>query len=166
MMIRQFGLRLPVNFLISVLLLSCSASTPNTRKVVADYYVTYQAHDDFGKFMEFYDDKVVLEDMINGDKIEGKEALRNFFNWSNPDLQQIGNDFMVVEEVIVEGNKAVAKGYFAPFKYGESEFEAMQFTTILTFNDAGKIVRHVDWINYPNKLVDYNTRKNSNEWLK
>ncbi|MEZ4972811.1 MAG: nuclear transport factor 2 family protein [Cyclobacteriaceae bacterium] len=149
-----------------LVLVSCSGPSVNTRQVVTDYCEVYQAHDDFEKFMEFYDDKVVLEDMINGDRIEGKEDLRSFFNWTNPDLQPIGEDFMIIRETIVDGSKAAVKGYFAPFRYGESEFEAMQFTTILTFNDAGKIVRHVDWINYPNTLVDYNKRKNSNEWLK
>ena len=29
----------------------------------------------------------------------------------------------------------------------------------------GKIVRQVDWINYPSSLFDYSNRQNSNLWI-
>ncbi len=41
----------------------------------------------------------------------------------------------------------------------------MHFTTLLTVNEAGQIIRQVDWINYPASLVNYNERNNSNEWI-
>jgi hypothetical protein len=62
-------------------------------------------------------------------------------------------------------NKVVTTGHFTAFKWGELEIEAMQFTSILTFNSSGKIIKQVDWINYPSYLVDYNNRKNSNKWI-
>ena len=58
-----------------------------------------------------------------------------------------------------------SKGYFTPFKWGNAEFEAMYFTTLLNFNEQGKIIKQVDWINYPSTLVDYDNRKNANEWI-
>lgn len=51
------------------------------------------------------------------------------------------------------------------FKWKDSSFEAMYFTTILTLNETGKIIRQIDWINYPATLVNFNLRKNSNEWI-
>ena len=41
----------------------------------------------------------------------------------------------------------------------------MHFTSILYFNESGKITKQIDWINYPNNLLDNNSRANSNRWL-
>ena len=41
----------------------------------------------------------------------------------------------------------------------------MHFMSMLEFNKAGKIIKQKDWINYPQNLIDYNNRKNSNKWI-
>lgn len=117
------------------------------------------------RFLEFYADRVVLEDVINGDRLAGKQALEKFFNWSHPDFQLLAKDALVVEDIFIAENTAIVNGYFNRFKWGGSEFEAMYFTTQLTFDTDRKIVRQVDWINYPASLVDYPNRKNSNRWI-
>lgn len=148
-------------------LIACVPANPalDTESIVASYYQTYQERSNFQQFLNFYADTIVLKDMINGDHIEGKTALEAFFDWENPHFRKLDSVTLVVQEQIMEGKRVVTQGYFTPFQWDEYQFEAMHFTTILTFNDNGKIVEQVDWINYPTNLVDYENRKNSNEWI-
>jgi len=145
----------------------CSFDKNNTiERIVDDYYKTYNKRQDLDKFIEFYDNHILLEDIINGDRIKGKSALRNFLNWENPNFKILENNSLKITEKIIKENKAVVKGYFTKFQWGENEFESMHFTTILIFNKSDKIIKQVDWINYPNDLVNYDKRKNSNKWIK
>ncbi len=153
--------------LIGLIFSSCaSKEINNIEKTVEDYYKVFNKRQDLDRFMSFYDESIVLEDMINGDRIVGKEALRNFFDWDNSDFKNLSANSLIVSEKITQENKAVVKGYFTRFKWNQTEFEAMHFTTILTFDESGEIVKQVDWINYPSTLVDYNKRSNSNKWIK
>lgn len=153
--------------LIGLIFSSCSSKEIiSTDEIVEDYYKAFNERQDLEKFMSFYDKSIILEDMINGDRIIGIEALRSFFDWDNPDFKSMSANSLIVSEKIIEENKAVVKGYFTRFKWNQAEFEAMHFTTILTFDESGKIVKQVDWINYPSTLVDYSKRSNSNKWIK
>ena len=136
-----------------------------TERLVDDYYKTYNKRQDIDKFIGFYDNDILLEDIINGDRIQGKSDLRKFLDWGNPNLKILEINSLIITEKIIKGNKAVVKGYFTKFQWEESEFESMHFTTILTFNDSDKIIKQVDWINYPTNLVNYDEKKNSNEWI-
>lgn len=146
--------------------ISCTTKDNDISKTIEQYYKTYQDRNDFEKFLGFYDEKIVLEDIINADRIVGKKALEDFFDWNNPGYKKIAVDALVIYEQTIEGNRVVTSGYFNEFLWGEQKFEAMHFVTILTFNQSGKIIKQVDWINYPSNLVDYTKRKNSNEWIK
>ena len=153
------------SFLLLLFLNSCSNDTAQISTKVDDYYHTMNERNDFEKFLSFYDEEVVLEDIINGDQIEGKTKLKDFFDWENPGFTKLDSNSLVIEQKIMNGNHAVVKGYFTAFKWGENVYESMHFTTLLTFNKEHKIIKHVDWINYPSSLVNYNQRKNSNEWI-
>ena len=135
-------------------------------KIVEDYYNVYNERQDIDQFMQFYAKEVVLEDIINGDRIEGKQALKSFFNWDDPNFKKLSPNNLIITDKLIDENKVVLKGYFMPFKWGEAEFNAMHFTSILSFNSSGKIIHQTDWINYPSSLVNYNERKNANEWIK
>jgi predicted nucleotidyltransferase component of viral defense system len=141
-------------------LLACSKvnSNESTRSIAEEYYEIYKARKDFKKFLGFYDEQIVLEDIINGDQ-------KAFLNWDNTEFKLIDTAALVLEDLVVDGNKAFAKGYFTTFQWGDSQFEAMHFTTILYFNEDQKIVRQVDWINYPNSVFDFEKRKNANDWI-
>lgn len=134
--------------------------------IASEYYQTYQIHQNFGKFMSFYDDEAVLEDIIFGVKIEGKNNLSDFFNWNISEFEILDSVALVIESQIIQQNQVVSSGYFTKFNFQGTEVEAMYFTTILTFNDAGKIIKQVDWINYPSDLASYDVRQNSNSWIK
>lgn len=153
-------------FLLTSTLYCCTPrSEVNIKGITTEFYEVYKARKDSKRFFEFYSDSVVLEDMVNGDRIVGKQALEKFFDWSNQDFQLLEKEALVVKDIFVAGNVAVVYGYFTPFKWGETEFEAMHFTTQLDFDKEGKIVKQVDWINYPSTLVDYSKRNNSNKWI-
>ena len=107
----------------------------------------------------------MLEDIINGDRITGKRNVKAFLNWNNTKFKLIDSVALKLDYLVVEGNRAVAKGHFKPFQWGEAMVEAMHFTTILYFNEDQKIVRQVDWINYPNSVFDFEKRKNANDWI-
>ncbi len=155
-----------ISLVISLFFYSCSnKETSLVENTTDQFYQTFNERQDFEKFLSFYAEEAILEDIVNGDRIEGKEALKNFFDWTNPDFQLLEDNSLVVSEQIIQNNKAVVQGYFTPFKWGTAEFEAMHFTTILSFNEEGKIIKQVDWINYPATLVNYNERKNANEWI-
>ena len=144
---------------------SCSRTESSIDKIVEDYYKTFNKRQDFEKFLSFYDEEIILEDIVNGDRIIGKKELGNFFDWNNTNFKSLDKNSLVIERTIIENNISVVKGYFSKFQWGDFKFEPMHFTTILTFNESKKIVKQVDWINYPSSLVNYNERKNSNEWI-
>lgn len=133
---------------------------------VEEYIAIYQQRDDFESFLKLYDDHIILEDMISGNHLEGKLALKEFFNWSNQKFKKLNDKTFIVNDLIINNNTAVINGYFTPFAWDSIRVEAMQFTTILRFNDEWKIINHTDWINYPNYIIDYAERSNSNDWLK
>lgn len=134
-------------------------------EITTRYHQTYAERSDFQKFLSFYADTMVLEDIVFGERIEGREELARFFDWENPGFSLRDSVAIVVADQIIEGEKAVIQGYFTPFTWDGMDVEAMHFTTILEFNEAGKIIKHIDWINYPAYLIDYEKRKNSNLWI-
>ena len=159
-------MRLSYLLFLSALFFSCDeARLSQTEILVTEFYSVYSERQDFEKFIEFYNEDIVLEDIITGERIEGKENLKSFFDWNNPDFELLEKTSLVVSDIIIDRKKAVIKGYFTKFSWGGYEFDAMHFTTLLTFNESGKIIHQVDWINYPSSLVDYSKRKNSNTWI-
>ncbi len=132
---------------------------------VATYISLYQQRDNFDGFLGLYSENMVLEDMITGYRLEGREQFAAFFNWPDTRFEKRAANTLIIQSQAIQGNMAVLQGYFTPFSWDSTEVEAMQFTTILYFNDKGEIVRHVDWINYPNDLIDYEKRANTNTWL-
>lgn len=140
-------------------------SPDQTELIAREYFETYAQRTDFNKFINFYDQEVELRDIVNGDEIKGRQNLASFFNWAHPDLKMIHDRALVLEDLIIAENKAIGKGHFTEFKWGESTFGPMHFTMILIFNEQGKITRQTDWINYPITLIDYTKRKDSNEWI-
>ena len=125
----------------------------------------YEAREDFDGFMRLYAEDAVLEDIIMGFRRKGKDSIRAFLSWDYEGFQKIGNKVMEVETMLVQGGQAVISGYFTPFMWEGKRYEAMQFTTILTFDSTGGIIRHVDWINYSQDLLPCDKRRDANEWI-
>ena len=154
-----------MRWLLLIVLFGCTPRrVPDTEKLTTAYYKIYQQRKDFPQFMAYYDDNVVLEDMINGDRVEGKEALARFFNWDLPGYQLQDSVALKVTDMIVDDNRAVVSGYFTPFNWDTLHIGAMHFTTSLQWSDDGKIIKQVDWINYTDILLT--NRKDANHWIK
>ncbi len=165
-LLNELNIRIVVVFLM-LLFSSCSTQQngPNIQNIVSEYYQVYQERNDFQKFLDYYDEAVVLEDIILGERVFTKVELEKFFDWENASFAKRDSVALVITEQIVEEKQVVSKGYFTPFTWNDSTFEAMHFTTLLTFNEKGKIQKQVDWINYPSSLLNYSSRKKSNEWI-
>ncbi|MFY9243646.1 MAG: nuclear transport factor 2 family protein [Polaribacter sp.] len=146
-------------------IIGCSKKDKTIQKDVNNYYSIYKERKDLDAFLNYYNENIVLEDIVNGDKIIGKEKLTAFFNWNVEGLKMLSKQSLVITEQIIENKKVVTKGYFTPFEWSGVKFEAMHFTTILIFNDKNKIIKHIDWINYPSTLINYHNRNDSNKWL-
>lgn len=158
---------------VSIVLLLCYAYSRNNvgrkaeiKGVVDAYYSVYMERTNFESFLSFYDDQALLEDIVSGERIVGKKNLTNFFNWDHKGLKKNERNSLVIYDQVIDENKVVTRGYFTPFLWKESKFDAMHFVTLLYFNDSGKISKQIDWINYPNNLLDYSSRKNANKWIK
>lgn len=153
-----------------LIFLSCSCTVEKQvsdhTDIINEYYQTYQERKNFDKFLSFYDENIILEDIVSGDRIEGIEAFKQLFNWENPDFVLTDSVALVVTNQIIDKNMVSTQGYFTSFTWSGTLIEAMQFSTILELNNKGKIVKQTDWINYPSTLIDYGNRKNSNDWLK
>lgn len=152
-------------YLLTCFLFLSSCTESDTLRIANDYFDTYRQRTDYEKFISFYDDEAVLEDIINGDRIIGKESIKTFFNWDHPDYSRRAEKALILESLLIKGDLAVAKGYFTAFSWKSSTFGPMHFTILLSFNQDGKIIKQVDWINYPASLVDYNQRNDSNDWI-
>ena len=158
-------LKISLLLLIILTLSSCENNADPVKEKVDEFVRLYQERNDFEKFLELYDQDMVLEDMITGYRMEGIERFKEFFNWPDQRFKKLSPKTIIVNSSVIEGNKAVITGHFTPFEWDGLRVEAMQFTTILEFNDEARIVRHVDWINYPNNLIDYSKRGNANQWI-
>ena len=148
---------------------SCSPSTPSVggassgEKLSASelgsaFFDHYQKRDDWTGFLERYDENVEFIDVILRMKLEGVEEFAAFYNWPDTGFQK-HPDFpstLVLEELTLNDSTAVGRGYFNPFYYRGilyDDMDHMRFTMSLTFNEAGKIVRHVDFIEYPPEIL-------------
>lgn len=159
-----------ISLLCTCVLAACSqkpASLPNPDYLeqTMTFITIYEAREDFDGFMRLYEEDAVLEDIIIGFRRKGKDSIRSFLSWDYEGFRKISEKVMEVESVLVQGNNAVISGYFTPFQWEGKRYEAMQFTTLLTFGSTGGIKHHVDWINYPEDLLPCEQRQNANEWI-
>ena len=152
--------------LLSLVLLLPGCNSQSTTSQHVDLFIRlYEERTDFQDFLDLYAEDVVLEDMVTGYRLEGRDAFAEFFNWPDKRFEKLSEKTFIIQNKVVEDNKAVISGYFTAFKWDGQSVEPMQFTTWLYYNEAGKIIKHIDWINYPNSLIDYAKRGNSNLWI-
>ncbi|KZN66159.1 hypothetical protein N473_11360 [Pseudoalteromonas luteoviolacea CPMOR-1] len=148
--------KLIFTLIFSSVLFGCTSvpvETKNTEleQTLERYISTYQARTDFQRFLSFYADDVVLEDMLYGYKVTSKQQLAEFFNWQSQDVLVLNSQHTLsIEQKIVsiEERTAVLRGIFNPFLYHGKQLGPWRFTTVLHFNEQGLIRYQQDWINY------------------
>ena len=132
------------------------------KKVVEEYFATYSTRKDFSRFMSFYSENAVLDDVIYGARFEGKDSIAHFFDWNYGAVEfDTTKGFVQINKMAVGQNFASVEGKFAPFKLQGQQNQAWRFTTWLTFNKDNKIILHVDYIDYPRELLQ--TTEDSHE---
>lgn len=143
--------------ILPLLFAACSNANSNQVKKSAELFFLYKARTDWQAFQDLYAADAVFEDVIFRYRYDKQEFI-SFYNWPDPLLKKHPDypETMVLEDLMVNGNTAVGKGYFTPFYYGEMLYDDamhMRFTIWLKFNEEGLITKHIDWIEYPPEFV-------------
>jgi hypothetical protein len=105
-----------------------------------------------------YDDRVQFNDVLLRAQFDNKTDFAHFYNWPDPKLK-MHPDFpsvMEVQELLCSDSLAVVRGFFNPFVYDDMVFDDsdhMRFTMWLKVNKEGKIVEHIDFIEYPPSIL-------------
>lgn len=140
--------------LLLIILSACTTEKPNRAEDAAnEFFDMYQARDDWQGFQGLYADDLVFEDVIYRLTF-GKQEFIDFYNWPDTAFSK-HPDFpatLVLEELALTDSSAIGRGYFNPFYYSGvllSFDHRWRFNIALEFNSNGKIIRHIDFIEYP-----------------
>ena len=137
----------------------------NIETVAKQYFTVYAERQNFEKLLSFYDEKADLEDLGYGHHAKSKQEIEQFFAWNDGKFSLVNKGpALVVQKQVVDGNKTVTEGYFTKFTYNGKTMGPWRFLIWLEFNEQGKIIRHVDWINYTPK-EDFIGGKNLNSLI-
>ncbi len=138
------------------LLISCQSSVERDihENTIVDFYKVYNKRSDINDLLNYYHKDIVLIDIISDQIVTGRQEIKTFFDWDNTKFKVIGGELLEIKEIISSGEKLVVNGKFNKFSWGQQEFDPMPFTTIFTLDKQGKIIRQIDWINYPSQLME------------
>ena len=144
-------------------LFSCNTPVPNesrTHRLLREFFDHYAQRDDWHGFLRRYDSAMTFSDPILGYEFNNRDGFEAFYNWPDSSFSKHPEypETLVMQELATmsHANLAIGSGYFTPFYYQGNLYgdkEKMSFTMMLTFNDEGKIVRQVDWIDYPPEIM-------------
>jgi len=154
-------------FLCVVLFLVTSSTGAQTEHKVgsqaARYFDVYKQRQNFEKFMSFYSEDAVVEDLVYGHAAVGKDQIAAFFDWNKGEFSVAEKgDILQVETQLVSDFEVVTKGKFKCFTYFGEELGPWRFVIYQRFNSHGKIEAQEDWINYTPKSK-YLSGQNLNE---
>lgn len=148
--------------LLSVIILCCSGctnvqtETSPLQDTVDDYIKTYQERNDWEKMLSFYSDSIYLYDPNLQYECNGMEEFKFFYNWPDTNFRKFSPEQanLTVEDLMIEGNKAVLRGRFNPFYWqGQLQDWPGGYTIWLFFNEDQKIIQQYDYIIYPPEII-------------
>jgi hypothetical protein len=151
--------------ILTIILSACHQNSNSIEETVDNFYQIYAKREKPESLRSFYDERAVLEDIISGVRVEGNLDIMNFFDWNNVNHKMKDTVALVVVSKVIGDSSATINGYFTSFEWSGTIYGRMHFTTVLFFSDEHKIIKQVDWINYPNELLDYSKRSDSNLWI-
>lgn len=146
--------------LVAAVLMSCAStdSLEQTESGAADqqavalaaslFFELYADRQNIDALMAFYAEDAVLEDMVYGERVLGKDNIQAFLDWSNPHYQHKQPQVLIVEQQIVEKKQVITRGYFTPFVFHGQALGPWRFVIWQSFDEQGRIVYQQDWINY------------------
>jgi hypothetical protein len=124
----------------------------------------YENRKDFKQFLSLYSNKIDFKDYVYGIALKQKKELKEFFNWSSKDFKRLSTKNFTVTKKTVIGNQIFIYGHFNEFSWKGKKIGPFYFHTYLELDKNSKIVKHYDWINYPNEMLEY--RQDANSWIK
>lgn len=139
--------------LASVSLFSCQNNEKKKAEEVAQlFFETYAERKDYNKIKSFYNDSVAYENVIQNTSTINFETgylLNNVLSWNDKSIAYEGGKALKVKEIISNDTVVVVNGEFNSYTYNGFQFLPMRFTTYLYLDKNYKIVKQVDWFNYP-----------------
>ncbi len=139
-------------FMVLLFVTACTTVTPQhktLKQVVDDYFDVYAQRSDFDQFMTFYAEEAELIDIVYGNHLQSKNAINEFLDWNRGEFRLVsGQKILTVTQQTIEANTVVTQGYFHSFEYDGAMLGPWLFNITLEFDNAHKIVKQTDWINY------------------
>jgi predicted ester cyclase len=127
------------------------------KAIAKDFFQTYAERQDWKKLQSFYADTLHFEDAILQLTFD-KAGFLAFYDWTQGPFEKMSPDqqHFVVEHMVADSNVVATRGQIQPF-YFEGNFIPLthkaSFTLWLWFDENGKIIRQIDWIEYPASVL-------------
>ena len=119
------------------------------KQIAEEFFQVYKERKQFDKFLTFYAKGMKFEDVYYRIKLTDKNQFSEFYDWHKGDFDRLDNQHILrLDNLVIEGNQAVAKGEFLRFGYNGKKMGPWPFVIWLEFDQHGKIVKQQDWINY------------------
>ena len=154
-------------FLLSVIfLISCKTENVSTHshpaqieKIAKEYFQTFAERKNWDKLLSFYADDMTFHDVMLHLELDSLWQFQRFYNWPDTNFQKLSADqqHLILEDLAISENLAVGRGHFNPFFWHGEKMGpgwGMEFCIWLYFNDAYKIQRQVDWIEYDTTVLE------------
>lgn len=147
---------------ISALYLSacCVVQTPVQSRADATaerakaYFSVYAARQDFKRFMAFYADNAVLQDVVYGYSARSKSDIAAFFAWDRGDFSTVApGPILQITRQVVSGDQVITTGQFNQFHYNDQKLGPWEFVIWQQYSAEGLILQQQDWINYSPKKI-------------
>lgn len=154
-------------FFVSILLWQCEVADTKSnltsrsiavKKTTEAYFQTFAERKDWEKLLSFYQEDFVFEDVIVQKHTKDIEAFKAYYDWPNPNFKKLFPEqkHLEIEYIITNDSMSVVQGHVNPF-YWEGKLWKMEwggkFTIWLFFNQELKIIRQIDWFEYPGDVL-------------
>lgn len=143
--------------ILSFFLISCdSLNQKKNMKTAQEFYQTYAERKDVKKLMSFYSELPVYIDAVPQITVKGKENIQNQYNWSDPSykIHPQYPQTVKIDQIISNDSIVIVSGQYNPYYYNDKLINKMQFNSWLYFNKEGKIVKQIEWVQYPMDILE------------
>lgn len=140
--------------LAGIMLVSCNKNeSQNKAKEVAEkYFESFADRKNYNQMKSFYNDSVQYENVIQNTTVLNLETgylLNNIYSWNDKSIVYENNKAVTVNNIIANDSVVVVNGEYNKYTYKGFQYSPMRFTTYLYLDKNYKIIKQVDWYNYP-----------------
>lgn len=140
--------------LAGLVLVSCNKNEKQekAKEVAEKYFEAFADRKNYNQIKSFYADSVQYENVIQNTTVlylETGYLLNNIYSWNDKSLVYENNKAVTVKEIISNDSVVVVNGEYNKYTYNGFQYSPMRFTTYLYFDKNYKIIKQVDWYNFP-----------------